>query len=437
MTTIWIAGAENLAHHSLFHDNEVTRVAVNVSSLHRNYGGPDWRPDFPVVEWVAWADAPSTLDDLMAVVEAIGVHPTMVVGPEDWSSHEAWLPLWNGEGTMPTAIPGGGLFVTDSVFADKVLGRRVLASRKRDMVLGAITGKSRGIERYDAVISSAWWSVLKHGETQVWDGEHLHRLNASTKQEARTRHAGAIAALGLSEWAVLADEPEAVASLALRSWVAYGDSLDTAPVLSIVQGESEATTARETHPSNRGTGPHALAIPTSRERHVLPSMTVYRDVVEDEEGGVLEESILIGSTATSIRNCDNCHLAAACPSVQPGSSCAFAIPVEIRTKDQLAKVMQAVLEVQTQRVFQARFAEEIQGQELSPETGAEIERLFRITEKMRDITDSRDTLRIAVESRGGASGGVLSRLFGANVGAAAKTLDTPVDPNDVIDVVDP
>jgi hypothetical protein len=56
---------------------------------------------------------------------------------------------------------------------------------------------------------------------------------------------------------------------------------------------------------------------------------------------------------------------------------------------------------------------------------------------MRDITDSRDTLRIAVESRGGASGGVLSRLFGANVGAAAKTLDTPVDPNDVIDVVDP
>ena len=49
MTTIWIAGAENPAHHQLFHDNDVTRVAVNISSLHRNYGGPDWTPDFPVL----------------------------------------------------------------------------------------------------------------------------------------------------------------------------------------------------------------------------------------------------------------------------------------------------------------------------------------------------------------------------------------------------
>jgi hypothetical protein len=164
MTTIWVAGAENPAHHELFHDNEVTRVAVNISSLHRNYGGKDWQPGFPVLDWVAWADAPSTLDDLMVVVEAVGILPTAVVGPEDWSSHDAWMPLWNGEDAMPSTIPGGGLFVTDRVFTDKVLNKRVLSSRKRDMVLGAVTGKSRGIERYDAVISSAWWSVMKHDE---------------------------------------------------------------------------------------------------------------------------------------------------------------------------------------------------------------------------------------------------------------------------------
>jgi hypothetical protein len=439
VTTIWIAGAENPAHHELFHDNEVSKAAVNVSSLYRNYGGDDWKPDFPVTEWVAWADAPATLDQLMTVVEAIGVHPTMVVGPEDWSSHDAWMPLWSGTTDMPTTIPGGGLFVTDAVFTDKALNKRVLAARKRDMVLGVVTGKSRGIERYDAVISSAWWSVLKHGETQVWDGDKFHRLNASSKQEARQRFSGAINDLGLNEWAVLADEPDAVASLALRSWTAYGDSLDTAPVLSIIQGEGQsvATTSKENHPSNRGSGSAALDMPTPRERHVLPSMSVYREVVEDEEGGIIEETLMVGSTSASIRNCDNCHLASACPAVQPGASCAYSMPVEIRTKDQLQKVMQAIVEVQTQRVFQARFAEEVQGQELSPDTGAEMDRMFKLIEKMRDIMDNRDTLRIAVESRGGNGGGVLSRLFGANVGTAAQSLATPINSNDVIDAVDP
>lgn len=306
------------------------------------------------------------------------------------------------------------------------------------MVLGVVTGKSRGIERYDAVISSAWWSVLKHGETQVWDGEKFHRHNASAKSEVRTRYSDAISALGINEWGVLADEPDAVASLALRSWVAYGDSLDTAQVLSIVRGdESEASSPPQNDSQVRGNPPQALAIPTPRERHVLPSMNVYQDVLEDEEGGVIEETLLVGSTAVSIRNCDNCHLASACPAVQPGASCAYAMPVEIRTKDQLQKVLQAVIEVQTQRVFQARFAEEIQGQELAPDTGAEMDRLFKLTEKMRDIMDNRDTLRISVDARGGANGGVLSRLFGAQVGSAAKTLDAPIDSNDVIDNIDP
>jgi len=166
-------------------------------------------------------------------------------------------------------------------------------------------------------------------------------------------------------------------------------------------------------------------------------MGVYQSVVEDEEGGIIEENLYVASTASSIRNCDNCHLASACPSVQPGASCAYSMPVEIRTKDQLQKVMQAVIEVQTQRVFQARFAEEVQGQELAQDTGAEMDRMFKLIEKMRDIMDNRDTLRIAVESRGGASGGVLSRLFGTNVGSAAQALDQPVDSNDVIDTIDP
>jgi hypothetical protein len=110
--------------------------------------------------------------------------------------------------------------------------------------------------------------------------------------------------------------------------------------------------------------------------------------------------------------------------------------VEIRTKDQLQKVMQAVIEIQTQRVFQSRFAEEITGQELSPEVGKEMDRLFKLVENMRNIVDNRDTLTVAIQAKGGADGGVLSKLFGASVGTAAKALDSPVDPDDIIDVID-
>jgi hypothetical protein len=431
MTSIWIAGGENPDHHELFGICGVDKVAINVGSWRRNYRS-NWslKDGFVPGEWIAWSDTVGTLDDLLELVDLIGCNPVAAVGPEEWESHNNYMPLWDGNSGAPASFVGSGFFVTDKVFSDKNLNSQVLGSRKRDMTLGVVTGKSRGIDRYDHVISSAWWSVMKNGETQLWDGVHFHRVNAKSKTDFRRQHAESIKRLGINDWDVLADEPQAVAALAVKSWMAYEEQkLGTAAVLSIVKNESEVATAPSDDIEESGTPVRVVDTRQGRERHVLPSMALY--TTAEAEGDPL-----IGSSSESLRQCNNCHLAAACPAFESDHSCAYAIPVEIRTKDQLQKVMQAVIEIQTQRVFQSRFAEEITGQELSPEVGKEMDRLFKLVENMRNIVDNRDTLTVAIQAKGGADGGVLSKLFGASVGTAAKALDSPVDPDDIIDVID-
>ena len=131
----------------------------------------------------------------------------------------------------------------------------------------------------------------------------------------------------------------------------------------------------------------------------------------------------------------SCYLVCNCPAHNPGHSCAYNIPVEIRTKDQLNAAMRAMVEMQAQRVLFARFAEELDGQGTDQVVSGELERFFRVLKDMRDVSDTRDVLRFEMEAKAGA--GVLSRLFGADVGQAARAVSVTMDADDVIDALDP
>jgi hypothetical protein len=101
-------------------------------------------------------------------------------------------------------------------------------------------------------------------------------------------------------------------------------------------------------------------------------------------------------------------------------TCAFSLPLEIKSKDQLQAAMKALLEMQVGRVMFARFAEELEGQGLDSNLSVEIDRVFNLVEKMARISDNREMLRIEVETRG--SSGVLSRLFGQKAGETNRML---------------
>jgi hypothetical protein len=439
MTDIYLAGAENPSHQQILASCGATKVSVNVTSLLRRRTS-SWSLDMPYAdwEWVAYCDSPATEGDLQEVLDSVSKPPVWVIGPESWNKWDNYLPLWNGEGSMPIHIDSG-LVVTDRVFKSKELKKRALSSRRAGSTLGTITGSTdQTIGKFDIVISGAWWSSMKYGETQVWDGQKLHRYNAERQGEVRTRHMEDMDRLGINSELVLMRDPDETARLAVVSWQFYGEKLSSATIIpfpkkSIVcnQGENDMDFS--------GSDPGLLDIPTPRGRHqtIIPvvgmsSITSTERLGDGSE--ILEEQAIIRTVPESIRSCDNCFLASSgCPGFQLGASCAYSIPVEIRSKDQLQAVMQAMVELQTQRVLQARFAEEIAGQELSTEVGREMDRLFSSVEKMRDIMDNRESVKMTVEARG--RSGVLSRLFGDRVGTNARMLSQPVDSEDVLDAV--
>ena len=123
---------------------------------------------------------------------------------------------------------------------------------------------------------------------------------------------------------------------------------------------------------------------------------------------------------TIIRQCDYCYLASKCPAFKEHSECAFKLPIEIRTKDQLSAALRAMVEMQVGRVMFARFAEELDGQGLDPNLSIEVDRVFNLIEKFKNISDTRDLVRFEVEARG--SSGVLSRLFGSKVAEVQNIL---------------
>jgi hypothetical protein len=107
--------------------------------------------------------------------------------------------------------------------------------------------------------------------------------------------------------------------------------------------------------------------------------------------------------------------------------------VVIRSRNELGGVMRALTEIQTQRILMMRFGEELKG-EPDVLVGIEMDRLFKMVERWRNIEDSRDTLKISVDAKGEAAQmGVLSRLFGEKVGRNATMLAEPIETEELTD----
>ncbi len=320
-----------------------------------------------------------------------------------------------------------------------------VAQRWQSQLIG-LTSKPDTIERvpWEAVIVGSWTSALRYGETQVWDGHSLHRYPAQQKESARKKHRADITRLGVNYDAVLDDEVQAVAFLAIRSWQAWESKTFGGYDLMGIDDEEEFTpddsgqnimisgvTTTGLSPAPGGTN-IVTQVPEKRHpdtKRLLPvlgieTMTTVGTQYADEQGESIEidpEKVdVLRYNADPLRQCNHCYLASRCPQYQENSECAFSLPIEIRTKDQLNAALRALVEMQVGRVMFARFAEELEGQGIDSTLSSEMDRVFAMVEKMRNINDNRDTLKFAVEARG--SSGVLSRLFGAKVGEQARQL---------------
>jgi len=114
----------------------------------------------------------------------------------------------------------------------------------------------------------------------------------------------------------------------------------------------------------------------------------------------------VTSVGASLRTCDTCYLSDVCPRFEAHASCAYALPVEIKTDAQWEAACQALLEIQFQRISFGHFAEQIEGGTITPRLGQEMDRFYKMLSTVKDLK------AVPVET----GEGVLSRIFGLPAG---------------------
>ena len=275
----------------------------------------------------------------------------------------------------------------------------------------------------------SWLSPMMNGETIVWDGTKLNRYPKRMKDQARTRYRNVYLKAGLDVDKILEDDPKEVCKLAVWSYQQFETRMNKVnneqddSLLYDNNEEMEVQQSRESTPADIDKKTPSIRKLEPRNPEEMGNLPVFgydvSTVVEDD--GTIKDVSVVRSQSTSLRVCDTCFVASNCPAFKPQSVCAFKLPVEVKTKDQLKSLINAVIEMQGQRVAFMRFAEEMSGGYADPNVSQEIDRLFKLIKTTKELDDSREFIRMTVERQGGA--GVLSSIFGDKAQALKELPD--------------
>ena len=458
---VFFGGAEKGSYRNMLVNAGVQRFAINLTHFplpkKKALDLPAMFASGEIIVYTSENDEDTARYDMFIRDNADNL--TMVIGRPEYDGTwlgEKYVPIWNDDQDLERLAflcqKYGRAAISDKAIDARNQNRINGIAQRWGAKLVGITSKTDLIERipWDTVVVGSWTSAIRYGETQVWDGHGLRRYPAQQKESARKRHRADIIRLGLNPEEIENDEVSAVGLLAIRSWQQWEShtfsadaykgydpaedsdenefGLDADGQIAIIGGGTPSGDLAVSGGSTIG-----INVPEKRhesERLLLPVMgiehiTSVGTQFENDQGESIEidpEVVpVIRNTGVLLRQCDNCYLSTRCPAFKEHSECAFKMPVEIRTKDQLQAALRAMVEMQVSRVMFARFAEELEGQGLDPVLSSEMDRLFSLIERFKNINDSRDTLRLEVEAR--ASSGVLSRIFGARAGDQARALE--------------
>ena len=336
-------------------------------------------------------------------------------------------PVWNPQTGLKGLKKLVDSYLDISIPGDAIEANSQLASATRAHViqdgtrfhaLGCAKPDNLRQVRVESASTLSWLSPMLHGETIVWDGTRLVRYPKKMKDQARSRYRPVYEKAGLDADLILEDDPKEVCKLAVWSYEQFEMRINTMnpneddSLLYDNSEGSEVEQSGETTPAisdNRGMQMRKLE-PRNPDEIVNLPVFGYEVKTEIDEHGVIKDIPVIQSQQTSLRVCDTCFIASNCPAFKPQSTCAFKLPVEVKTKEQLKSLINAIIEMQGQRVAFMRFAEEINGGYADPNVSQEIDRLFKLIKTTKELDDSREFIRMTVERQG--SAGVLSSIFG-------------------------
>lgn len=287
--------------------------------------------------------------------------------------------------------------------------------------------------KWDSVSSTSWLSPTMYGDTFIWEGgKNLKRYPKDYKEKSRKSHASYFMLQGFDKDKILADDSKEVLRLSLWSWQNYIKTISGESVVTLYTGNEngvlEENTSTEVDTLNHGTGISSI---TSRPYQPLPIM---QNILKEEQGLEDEDAterphLIIRSE--SMRVCDTCFLRDKCPGFQPNSTCLYNIPIEIRTRDQLRSLHDALLEMQTHRVLFMKMAEDLGGGYVDPNLSSEIDRLNRMIKAKTD-TD-RSTFAMTVTASETPQGpGIFDKMFGTDAASKLRQLEQPANADTII-----
>jgi hypothetical protein len=277
----------------------------------------------------------------------------------------------------------------------------------------------------------SWLSPMRHGETIIWDVSKLARYPKRMKAQARPRYKSVVEKAGLDFTKFVEDDTLEATKVAIWSYLQLEKTMDK----KIISDNSDDTLYTGLMETGVGSSNNS----DLEVRKVERSEVVQRDpqevqpmpvlgfdmktVIENVDGrDVLMEVPVVQSNRSSLRQCNTCFVSANCPAFKPDNSCAYNLPIEVKTKEQLKGLLTAIIEMQGQRVAFMRMAEELSGGYADPNTSQEMDRLMKLVKTVKDMETNKEFIQITASRS--SEGGVLSQLFGPK--AAQANINQPL-----------
>lgn len=287
----------------------------------------------------------------------------------------------------------------------------------------------------------SWISPMRRGETIIWDTNKLVRYPKGMKDQARPRYKAVVEKAGLNFSKFIEDDTLKATKVAIWSYLQLEKTMDKKIVSDNSDDELLTGLMRMGGGSSNNSDiekrENSRAELVKRDPQDVTSMPVFgyemKSIVETENGrDVLKDVPVVKSQSSSLRQCDTCFVAANCPAFKPQNTCAFNLPVEVKTKEQLKALLTAIVEMQGQRVAFMRFAEELNGGYADPNLSQEVDRLLKLVANVKDLESNKEFVQITASRQ--TSGGVLSAIFGDKA-QALREMQQPISEEDTTIII--
>lgn len=316
-------------------------------------------------------------------------------------------------GITQTNLHGRDLVIVLNRLANAGVELHGLAMTKQDIMQAV---------NWTSVSSTSWVSPQKYGATFVWSHGQLKSYSKEQKEQARRKERFVIEAAGFDVQKIIDDDPKELLRLSLWSWSQYVDSINakkrTGVTTSMISPNDDFS-ENDTDTVGGVIEPVRKTISTvsrrnPQEMQVIPLLAFEGKIQKkrNPETGEMEDVQvdLIRSRSDSMRLCDTCFLAEKCPMFEESSTCAYNIPITIRTKDQAQALMDTMVEMQAQRVLFMKMAEDAEGGHADPILSNEMDRLVKMMKTKSDMEQEGFSLTVTAKQNG--QMGIVDRIFG-------------------------